>query len=197
MIPGGLILAGGRSLRFGGGHKGLAPLAGRPLLTHVIERVAPQCGPLALNLNGDAGDFTGFGLPVVPDTVAGYPGPLAGVLAGLRWLAREAPNRPLLTVTVDEPFVPRDLAPRLTAAHDVIAFARSGGRSHWLAALWSPPIVEDLERALRVDGITRIRDFVARHSACGVDFHEGPPDPFFNVNTPEDLARAESFMGAP
>lgn len=196
-IPGGLILAGGLSRRFGSGHKGLAVLRGRPLIAHVIQRVAPQCGPFALNINGDASAFRGFGLPIVPDTLPGYPGPLAGVLAGLRWLAREAPGHPLLTVTVDEPFVPLDLARRLFDARSPIAFATSGGQAHWLATLWSPEVADDLDRALRVDGITRIRDFVARHPAAGVEFGAGPPDPFFNINTPEDLEQAARFMGAP
>ncbi|PWR23196.1 molybdenum cofactor guanylyltransferase MobA [Zavarzinia compransoris] len=199
MRPAGLILAGGLSRRFGGGHKGLAPLDGRPLAAHVIERVAPQCAALALNVNGPAGAFAAFGLPLVADGIAGHPGPLAGVLAGLRWLAAAGAGDLLLTVTVDEPFVPLDLAARLAAvrsAPGMIAHAAAGGRSHYLAALWPLAVADDLERALTIDGLARIRDFIARHPVATADFGPGPPDPFFNVNTPDDLAAAAVALPA-
>jgi len=197
LIPAGLILAGGQSRRFGAGPKGLALLGGRPLVAHVIDRVAPQCQALALNVNGPPGAFGDFGLPLVADGLPGFPGPLAGVLAGLRWLAARGTAETLLTVTVDEPFVPQDLAARLGAARpdgDTITHAASQGRGHYLAALWPLSVADDLDRALRLDGLARIRDFIARHPSVTVDFGAGPPDPFFNINTPDDLARAEALL---
>lgn len=193
----GLILAGGQSRRFGAEPKGLALLGGRPLVAHVIERVAPQCAGLALNVNGPPGAFGDFGLPLVADDLPGFPGPLAGVLAGLRWLSARGTAETLLTVTVDEPFVPRDLAARLAGARPdghTIAHAASQGRGHYLAALWPLALADDLEQALRREGLARIRDFIARHPAVTVDFGAGPPDPFFNINTTDDLARAEALL---
>lgn len=197
MSVAGLILAGGQSRRFGAGPKGLALLGGRPLVAHVIERVAPQCNSLALNVNGPPGAFAGFGLPLVADGLPGFPGPLAGVLAGLRWLAASGEADVLLTVTVDEPFVPLDLAARLAGARtagDTIAHAASQGRGHYLAALWPLSVADDLEHALMQEGLARIRDFIARHPSVTVEFGSGPPDPFLNINTAEDLARAEALL---
>ncbi|MFA5121254.1 molybdenum cofactor guanylyltransferase MobA [Zavarzinia sp.] len=188
--PLGLILAGGRARRLGGGDKTLLPLGGRPLLGHVIERLAPQCAELLLNANGDPARFAGFGLAVVPDPVAGQPGPLAGVLAGLR----RAGSRRLLTVPGDAPFLPADLAQRLAAAGGRIAVAASGGRVHWATALWDPTLAAPLERALVDEGIRRVEDFVRRFDLALVDFGTEGRDPFFNVNRPEDLAAAEALL---
>ena len=113
----GLLLAGGLSRRMGGGDKCLRPLAGRPILSHIIERVRPQVGALVLNANGDPARFAAFGLPIAADNVAGFAGPLAGILAGLDWAAVAAPDSPMvLSVPNDAPFLPRDLAECLSAA---------------------------------------------------------------------------------
>ncbi len=188
--PLGLILAGGQARRLGGGDKTLLPLGGRPLLGHVIERLVPQCAELLLNANSDPARFAGFGLAVVPDPVAGRPGPLAGVLAGL---ARAA-GRHLLTVPGDAPFLPADLAQRLAAAGGQVAVAASGGRIHWATALWDPALAAPLERALVDEGIRKVEDFARRFDLAVVDFEAEGRDPFFNVNRPEDLAAAEALL---
>ena len=113
-IPG-IILAGGRATRMGGGDKGLKLVGGRRLIDHVIARLAPQCGPLALNANGDPARFIDLGLPVLPDSLPDHPGPLAGVLAGLDW-ACEQGGEAIVTAAADTPFFPTDLVARLRAA---------------------------------------------------------------------------------
>src|SRR5581483_10374175 len=137
----GLLLAGGRATRMGGGDKCLRPLAGRPLLAHVLSRLRPQVRRLVLNANGDASRFSAFGLPVVADGIADFAGPLAGILAGLEWAAGAAPDcRLVLSAPTDAPFLPRDLVRRLLEARGAenaeIAMASSGGRTHPVAALW-------------------------------------------------------------
>lgn len=198
----GIILAGGLSRRMGGGDKGLRPLGGRPLLAHVAARLASQVGPMALNANGDAARFAALGLPVVADTVGGFAGPLAGILAGLEWAAAETPCKAVVTAAGDTPFFPADLAARLRAAvagrPGAIAFARCGGRDHPTFALWPVALRRDLE-AFLTGGDRRVLSFLAAQDAVAVDF---PPaqaggrgfDPFFNINTPGDLAEAETIL---
>ena len=113
--PVGVILAGGQSSRMGGGDKGLLHLGGRPILSHVIERLSPQVADLALNANGDPARFGPFGLPVIADSVPGFAGPLAGVLAGLDWAASQGAET-IVTAAADTPFFPADLVPRLLMA---------------------------------------------------------------------------------
>ena len=195
----GVLLAGGRARRMGGGDKCLRPLAGRPLLAHVIDRVAPQVGPLVLNANGDPGRFAAFGLPVAADLLPGAPGPLAGVLAGMAWAAVHAPATPwILTVATDAPFLPPDLAARLHAAvrrdGADMACAASGGRHHPVIGLWPVGLRDTLERALRTEGIARVDRWTARFSLAVAAFEAGPPDPFFNANRPEDLEAAGNIL---
>ena len=140
----GLVLAGGRATRLGGGDKPLRLLGGRPMLARVLERLLPQVEQIAISANGDPARFAAFGLPVLPDDgPAGRAGPLAGILSGLQWARREAAFEKLLTVAGDTPFFPTDLAARLNAASaghpDRIAVAASGGRRHPVFALW--PVV--------------------------------------------------------
>jgi molybdopterin-guanine dinucleotide biosynthesis protein A len=188
----GVILAGGRSSRMGGGDKCLRPLGGRPLLDHVIERAAPQVGRLVLNANGDPARFSRYGLEVVADSLGDYAGPLAGVLAGLDWAqARGAAT--IVTFPSDSPFLPRDLAARLRATGAPLARARSGGRAHPVAALWSTALADDLRRAL-AEGLRKIELWTARHGVADVEWDAGPPDPFFNANRPEDLEDAERLL---
>lgn len=182
----GVVLAGGLGRRIGG-DKALQMLDGHPLLGHVLARVAPQLRATAINANGDASRFARWGLPVLPDTVPGHPGPLAGVLAGMLW-ARSCGAEMLLTVPVDVPFLPPDLAARLLAA-DGLACAASDGRAHPLAAVWPVALSADLAASLKC-GERRVRDWTARHGIREVEFAVGEIDPFMNVNTPGDLARA-------
>lgn len=197
----GIILAGGLSRRMGGGDKALAPLAGRTLLDRVIDRLTPQVEALALNANGDSARFGAVALPVVPDTVPGFAGPLAGLLAGLEWAAAETPCRWLLTVAADTPFFPNDLASRLLAATEghpgAIAVARSEGVRHPTFALWPLELAEPLRHALVEEGARRVSAFIDANAYVDVDFTplslaDGTAvDPFFNINTPQDLAEAE------
>jgi molybdopterin-guanine dinucleotide biosynthesis protein A len=202
MRPVGVLLAGGLARRMGGGDKPLRLLHGRKLLDHVIARVAPQCRALVLNANGDAARFAEWRLPVVADTLPDNPGPLAGILAGLRWTAVHHPEAAhVLSVPTDTPFLPTDLALRLATGRGALklACAASGGRSHPVAGLWPVARADDLEAWLRAGG-RRIDRWTALHGVAEVDFTVDPdpfvPDPFFNVNSPDELAAAETFMSA-
>ena len=193
----GIILAGGRATRMGGGDKGLRSVNGLPILAGVIATLRRQCDHLVLNANGDPARFETFGLPIVPDDVADQPGPLAGVLAGLEWTALHHPGQPFaVTAPTDTPFLPDDFVARL---QDVrvddraeIVCARSGGASHPVAALWSVALRHDLRRALG-EGVRKVGDFLNRHPVAYADWPVHPRDPFFNANVPDDLARAEAI----
>jgi molybdopterin-guanine dinucleotide biosynthesis protein A len=195
----GLLLAGGLARRMGGGDKSLKPLAGRPLLAWVVERARPQVGALVLNANGDPGRFAGFGLPVAADSVPGFAGPLAGVLAGLEWALANAPDaRWVASIATDTPFFPPDLVARLRDAAErenaEIACAASGGRTHPVFALWPVRLAGELRRALVDEGVRKIDAWTARHRVAEVPFPAEPLDPFFNLNTPEDVAEAERTL---
>lgn len=194
----GLVLAGGLARRMGGGDKALLPLGGRPLLAHVVARLEPQCVGLLLNANGDPARFAGHGLPVAADSIPGFAGPLAGVLAGLDWLATHRPELQwLVTGAADTPFLPPDLVERLhharRAAGSRLACAASAGRVHHAIGLWPVTLREDLRERLQA-GERRVGAFAARHGATPVDWPDRPIDPFFNVNTPEDRAAAEAML---
>jgi molybdopterin-guanine dinucleotide biosynthesis protein A len=154
-----------------------------------------------LNANGDPARFAGFGLAIVGDSVTGFAGPLAGVLAGLDWAASHAPDCPLLlSVPSDAPFLPRDLAWRLhrarAAAGADIALAASNGRQHPVVGLWPVALRDDLRRALVEEDIRKVDIWTARYRVSVVDFAIDRVDPFFNANRPEDLAEAEALMAA-
>ncbi|MBX6742704.1 MAG: molybdenum cofactor guanylyltransferase MobA [Acetobacteraceae bacterium] len=193
-----VVLAGGLARRMGGGDKPLRPLGGKPLLDHVLERVAPQVAAVVLNANGDPVRFLAYGLPVVPDGLPDYPGPLAGVLAGLDWAAEHRPDLPwLLSVPGDCPFLPRDLAEGLHAAREAagvkLACARSGGQAHPPVGLWPVALREEL-RAAVLAGERKIDRWTARFGCAHADWPAEPRDPFFNANAPEDLAEAETLL---
>lgn len=193
MIPG-VVLAGGRASRMGGGDKGLLPLAGRPVLAHVLERLAPQVDLLAINANGDADRFARFGLPVLADSLPGQPGPLAGVLAGMDWAAGLGAAH-LVTAAGDTPFLPPDLISRLRAAGPfALAASDPGGgmRVHPVCGLW-PVALRDTLRAALLAGQRRVLGWAMDNGAVPVAFASDPVDPFFNLNTPDDLARAEAM----
>lgn len=195
--PHGIILAGGLARRMGGGDKSMGVVAGRPLMERVIERLSPQVSSIALNANGDPERFAALGLPVIPDNIAEYPGPLAGVLAGMDWAADTGATH-ILTVAADTPFFPSDLAARLSAAitdDTPIALAatpdpRRGLARHPTFGLWPVALREDLRAALH-DGVRKVVMWTDRHGATLVEFLATPFDPFFNVNTPDDMATAE------
>ena len=194
----GVLLAGGRARRMGGGDKCLRLLGGRPLLAHVFERAAPQVAALVINANGDGGRFARFRLPVAGDGVEGFAGPLAGVLAGLDWAAARAPGcARVASFATDAPFFPRELVARLGDALDAgaeLACAASAGRAHPVFGLWPVRLREELRDALVREGIRKVDDWTARYRLAEVEFVAGAHDPFFNANSPEDLARAEDIL---
>ena len=196
----GVILAGGLARRMGGGQKALLELDGRPLIAHAIERLGPQVAQLVLNVNAEAERYAALGLPLARDTVPGFAGPLAGVLAGMDWAAEHRPEAELLlSAPTDAPFLPHDMAARLGAALEAenaaVAVAASGERHHPVAALWRMSLREELRRALTERDIRKIDLFTAEHRTATVTWPDIPADPFFNVNRPEDLARAEALLG--
>ncbi|HJU16239.1 MAG TPA: molybdenum cofactor guanylyltransferase MobA [Stellaceae bacterium] len=195
----GLLLAGGQSRRMGGGDKALRELAGMPLLAHVVARLRPQVEALVLNVNGDPVRFAAFGLPVAADSVPGFAGPLAGVLAGLDWASAHRPDcAAVVSVATDAPFLPRDLAARFVAAVGEagadLACAASGGRAHPVFGLWPVRLREDLRHAVVEEGVRKVDQWTARHPMITVDFADRPVDPFFNANRPEDLATAARLL---
>jgi molybdenum cofactor guanylyltransferase len=196
---GAIILAGGRATRMNGLDKPLQKLGGKPLLAHVIAALAPQCSTLVINANGDAARFSSFDLPVVADANANFLGPLAGVLAGLDDLVQRDPALGFaVSVATDTPFLPTDLVVKLHAARASaqadIAVARSGHIVHPTFALWPVAIRDGLRRALIDEDIRRVTSFLARHTCAYADWDIVPSDPFFNVNTPDDLREAERIL---
>lgn len=195
----GVILAGGRATRMGGGDKSLRQLGGRRIIDLVIERLAGQCEPIALNANGDSSRFSDLGLPVLCDSFEGHPGPLAGILAGLDWAA-DIGAAEIVTVAADTPFFPRDLVARLHAkkADSGLALAATFGRSdklrrHPTFGLWPVELRNDLRTAL-AGGLRKIVLWTDRHGAGSAVFEAEPFDPFFNINTPEEIDEAEELL---
>ena len=192
----GVVLAGGRARRMGGGDKSRIRVGGRTILERVLDRVAPQCSRVVLSAGANAALFADSGLALVPDSVPDHAGPLAGILAGLDWAAGHAPEVAwAVSVPGDCPFLPRDLVVRL---HDVrleagtpLACAGSGRRRHPAIALWPVTMREDLRRALVRDGVRKVDEWAARQGVAVAEWPSAPVDPFFNVNTPDDAAEAE------
>jgi molybdopterin-guanine dinucleotide biosynthesis protein A len=180
----------------GGGDKGRLKIGDHSLLDLVIARLAPQVAGVALNANGDPQRFADTGLPVLPDTISDYPGPLAGVLAGLDWAAEQNATH-IVTAAADTPFFPADLVPRLQLAAEEqgkpIALARTENGRHPTFGLWPVALRDDLRRALK-DGMRKVVLWTDGHGTAMADFPVAGFDPFFNVNTPEDLAEAARLM---
>ncbi len=192
----GVVLAGGQARRMGGGDKALIRIGGATILDRALERLAPSCRGIVLNANGDPARFGRFNLPVIADDVAGFAGPLAGVLAGLDWLARHQPDIAwMVSAPGDCPFLPRNLVARLHAvrlAEDKpLACAQSGDWRHPVAALWPVALRDDLRHALVGEDLRKIEVWTARHGVALASWPVEPVDPFFNVNTPDDVITAE------
>ncbi|MEO9895019.1 MAG: molybdenum cofactor guanylyltransferase MobA [Paracoccaceae bacterium] len=199
--PVGVVLAGGQATRMGGGDKGLRLLGGQTILDRVIERLSPQVSDLALNANGDAARFSDLGLPVLADSIEGFVGPLAGVLAGLDWAAQIGAET-LVTAAADTPFFPCDLVPQFQLAAEgmkhplVLAGTRSPeGRMyrHPTFGVWPVALRDDLRASLN-DGLRKVVMWTDKHEGRIAEFAGSDPDPFFNVNTPEDLTAAEAML---
>ena len=196
---GGVLLAGGQARRMGGGDKAATALAGAWLVEHAIARIKPQVQPLILNTNTPDPVFEDFGLPLVGDAIGDFSGPLAGILTGLEWMRDHAPGvRFMASFAVDAPFLPEDMGGRMRAAvadEDAdLACASSGGRTHPVFGLWKVALAPDLRCAMETEDMRKVDLWTARHKTVAVDFPTDPIDPFFNVNSPEDLAAAERLL---
>ena len=194
----GLVLAGGLARRMGGGDKARIRVGGATILERVLGRLVSQCDRIIINANGEPGRFGDTGLPIVADSVPGFAGPLAGILAGFDWTAANAPGTEcLVSVPGDCPFLPSDLVTRLHAARGAsgaaLACARSGNQTHPVVGLWAVALREDLRRSLVDEDMRKIDLWTARHGVATADWPAAPVDPFFNVNAPEDAARAEAL----
>lgn len=197
--PLGVILAGGLATRMGGGDKGLLTLDDKPIMRHVIERLGPQVAGMALNANGNADRFADFDLPVIADSIAEYPGPLAGVLAGLDWAHAQGASA-IVTAAADTPFFPGDLVSSLLDAgaetHLALAASQDDTGKLWRQptfGLWPVALRDDLREALQ-DGLRKVVLWTDRHNAAQAVFESEGFDPFFNVNTPADLAKAQKML---
>ena len=193
-----LLLAGGQSRRMGGGDKNLMQLGGKPLVQHVLDRIDIGNAPVLLNANGDAARYASFNLPVRADVVEGFAGPLAGILTGLEWAASAHPDvTHIISLATDAPFLPRDLPAGLmtglTDAGVEIAQASSKNRRHPVFAIWPVALAADLRHALVDQDVRKIDDFTDRYRCAVVPF-EGEPDPFMNLNRPEDFAIAQAHI---
>lgn len=192
----GVILAGGLARRMGGGDKGLLELGGKPILSHVIDRIAPQVDHLILNANGDANRFAHYGLPVVSDSIAGYVGPLAGVLAGMDYAAEHGYDA-VVSVAADTPFFPTDLVVsfRDTGHQLVLAATLEEGRivRHPTFGFWPVDLRDDLRQALQ-SGLRKVVIWTDQHDGAQHVFTQDGLPPFFNVNTPEDLTAASAIL---
>ncbi len=176
-------------------------VGGRTVLTRLIGRLSPQVRRTVLNANGDPGRFAGLGLAVVADSLPAHPGPLAGILAALEWAAAEASEYEwVVTVPCDTPFLPTDLAERLHAARlrdgAVLACAASAGQTHPVIALWPVKLAAPLRRAVQEDGLRKVGRFTGLYPCAIAEWGTNPVDPFFNVNTAEDLTEAERLAKA-
>ena len=194
----GLVLAGGLARRMGGGDKALIEIGDRAILDRVLETLQPQLDGIILNANGDPARFARFGLPVVSDDIPDFAGPLAGILAGLDWLAVHRPEIEwMVSVPGDCPFLPTDLVQRLHAVREEagtkLACARSGDWRHPVVGLWHVSLRDDLRHAIVVEDLHKIEVWTARHGIAIAEWPDTPFDPFFNVNTPEDRARANEI----
>lgn len=197
--PLGVILAGGQATRMGGGDKGMLTLGGQTILGHVVERLSPQVAGLALNANGDAARFDALKLPVLPDSIDGFAGPLAGVLAGLDWAASQGADT-IVTAAADTPFFPGDLVPQLLLASEGMAHplvlaatpdAKRGTARHPTFGLWPVALRDDLRAALQ-GGLRKVVMWTQAYGGREALFpHE---QAFFNINTPEDLKTAEGMV---
>ncbi|WP_093991018.1 molybdenum cofactor guanylyltransferase MobA [Flavimaricola marinus] len=196
-----IILAGGQALRMGGGDKCRLTLGGQTILGRVIHRLTAQTASLSLSANGDPGRFADYGLPVLPDPLGYDAGPLAGVLAGLDWAA-DMGFTSMVSVPGDTPFLPRDLVARLLDGAQETGYALAASpdpsgrlRRHPTCSVWAVNRREALRAALD-NGLRKVGLWADQEQAVTVRFESSPFDPFFNINTPEDLARADTMCHA-
>ncbi|MEO9337871.1 molybdenum cofactor guanylyltransferase MobA [Mesorhizobium sp. SB112] len=201
----GIVLSGGLSSRMGGGDKGLLQLAGRSMLSRVLARLLPQVDTIAISANSHPALFSSFDFPVIPDLCEQPAAPLAGILACMEWAARTGSGNRIASVAVDTPFFPKDLvavlSQELTGSERKIAVASSRGRLHPVFALWDIDLRHDLKTFMNEGKSLSVMAFIKRHGMVECSFPDlglagETMDPFFNVNTPDDLATAERYAKA-
>ena len=199
MVPvGGIILAGGQARRMGGGDKCLKLLSGQTLLSRIIGRVKPQISILILNANGNTERFLDYKLPTVSDVIGEFAGPLAGILTGMEWMRHHHQEVEwLVSIPGDAPFIPQDFVMRCLKAAwrtgtDIIC-AKSAGRAHPVCALWKVKLADELRLAIERDGIRKIDKWSSNYLVHHEEFPTYPIDPFFNINSEEDLLLAEAM----
>jgi molybdopterin-guanine dinucleotide biosynthesis protein A len=190
MKPPCVVLAGGRSSRMGGGDKCLLPLDGKPMLAHVLDRIAPQVEGILINSNSPAALFTPFGWPVLPDVMPGFHGPLAGLLTGMTWARqsyRDATH--ILSTACDTPFLPRDLAQRLGDGLPAngIAIARDHDRTHPVIGLWPIALADRLTTDMVIHDVRGVHQWLRGQAAREIVFDAAD---FRNLNTRDDLRQA-------
>ena len=194
-----IVLAGGRALRMGGGHKALLPLGNGRVIDHVLARLRPQCDAVALSANGDPGPWRDLGLTICPDSLPEYPGPLAGILAGMDWAASLGAER-VLSVAADTPFFPSDLCARLAQAPGLRIAASIGAdgaeRLQPTFGLWPVSLRNTLSAAL-VRGERKMALWAMHNGATTAAFADATPPAFFNINTPDDLVQATAYLIRP
>lgn len=196
----GCVLAGGQSRRMGGGDKTLLDLNGKPMLEIILKRLSAQVPDIILNANGDPERFSQYNFPVVADPVAGFAGPLAGILAGMDYARRNKPQvSHVVSIAADTPFFPADLTDRFVRAtpvhKPVIALASSSDKLQPVFGLWPVALHDDLHDWLANGQSGKVLAFVDRHDSIEVAFTQDPAiglDPFFNANRPDDLRTARS-----
>ncbi|MGE3245758.1 MAG: molybdenum cofactor guanylyltransferase MobA [Beijerinckiaceae bacterium] len=194
----GLVLAGGRSRRMGGANKALLPFRGATLVEHVHSRLAPQCAEMAISANADSERFAHLQATILADATEDYPGPQAGILAAMHWAASTRRGvQWVLSAPVDCAFLPDDLGDRLwraaIAANKPAALAASGGHVHFVTGLWNISLAPVIRHMLVDRGIARAQVIADTCGHATAEWPVQPFDPFFNINTPEDLAAAEAM----
>lgn len=197
----GVILAGGRARRMGGVDKTFVKLGGEALIARAMARASLQVGELLINANGDPSRFAKFGVPVFSDSIDGFLGPVAGILAGLEWMREHRPDaRWLASFACDCPFFPHDMVERLIdkaqSENALVAVAASGERHHPVFAVWNASIPATSQGVLKDQDMRKMDNFVACFANTRVLFPSEPIDPFFNINTPDDLQRAEMLLAS-
>lgn len=196
-----VILAGGLARRMGGGDKPLMMLSGRPILSHIIDRIAPQTNKLIINTNSSEAFFEEFNLPIVADSIDGFAGPLAGILAGMDWVASNMPKcRFMISVPGDGPFIPTDLVEKLMKpildGRATLSVASSGGRTQPVVGLWDVTLRDELRSAIVEEDIHKVDLWTGRYEISEVDFPIENYDPFFNANRPDDMSKAEDIFNS-
>ncbi|BFM14724.1 molybdenum cofactor guanylyltransferase MobA [Maricurvus nonylphenolicus] len=192
----GVILAGGKATRMAGQPKGLLPLGDTTLMAQVIKRAMPQVDHLLINSNEPLPEYIETGLPVIADSEAGHLGPLAGIVTAMEWAAKTALDAEwLASFAVDTPFFPLDLVYRLQQATenkvDVI-YPEHGGYRHPTLSLWRISQAPALKKALVDDQLYKVGAWLKLAPSLAVDLNQLPDYSFFNINTPEDLAQAQT-----